>query len=354
MIAGTPLLPLRGAGRPDRLVVSPPRRWRTRTCRDGASPSLKRRRTGRQSNSQSARGQGCGSPPPTSLSIWLWGFAIFFFLTPFLVFFFPLLFFHPPHLEGRFSVGSSPRPRRAERPPPAEGPGGKALLGFCVSATKGFYPGPHTAIFLSSPRPVPGGQGRGPAARRARPAGGGRQGPRPGCSPASAAPAATCGAFSFGALTLFSRRDAPAGPPLPGDGRLRPGLKSNFSSSGAGGGGGGGNRPLLGPLQPFSRPGGRTAAGAAGLGLAAARRAEQPALRRARRGGRAAVKPGGAPRAVRGTPAVVPAAPPGYAGGPRRSQRRPRGPSRGGESRRALPFGAQAAAGASSATPASV
>lgn len=328
MIAGTPLLPLRGAGRPDRLVVSPPLRWRTRTCRDGVSPSLKRRRTGRQSNSQSARGQGCGSLPPTSLPIWLWGFAIFF-LTPFLVFFFFLLFFHPPHLEGRFSVGSSPRPRRAERPPPAEGPGGKALLGFCVSATKGFYPGPDTAIFLSSPRPVPGGQGRGPAARRARPAGGRRKGPSPalsGCSPASAAPAATCGAFSLGALTLFSRRDAPAGPPLPGDGRLRPGLKSNFSSSGAGGGGGG-DRPLLGPLQPFSRPGGRTAAGAAGrggraraLGLTAARRAEQPALRRARRGGRAAVKPGGAPRAVRETPAVVPAPPtPGYAAGPRRS-----------------------------------
>lgn len=186
----------------------------------------------------------------------MWGFAIFFYSI------FSFIFFPPSHLEGPISVGSSPRPRRAERPPPAEGPGRKVFLGFCVSATKGFYRGP-----------VPSGQGRRPSAPRAHPAGGRRKGRSSAvCSAASAAPAAACGAFSLRALTLFSRRDALAGLRLPGDGCLRPGLKSNFSGSGVGAGG---NHPL-----PPARPSARRRGPQAAAGPAAARRARPGEERR--------------------------------------------------------------------------
>lgn len=122
---------------------------------------------------------------------------------------------------------------------------------------------------------MPSGQGGRPSAPRARPAGGRRKGRGSAvCSAASAAPAAACGAFSLRALTLFSRRDAPAGLRLPGDRCLRPRLKSNFPGSGVGAGG---NRPLP-PARPSARRLGPQAA--AGPGPAAARRARPGEERR--------------------------------------------------------------------------
>lgn len=145
----------------------------------------------------------------------------------------------------------------------------------------------------------------------------------------------------------------PAGPRLPGDRRLRPGLKSNFSSSGSGGGGGGGNRPLPGPPQTFSRPGGRTAAGAAGRGGRARAWRQRGVLSSLPRGGRGRGKSGGEV----GNPPCLPEAPADAVPGPpgtRRSQRREGSLSRGGERRRELSFGAQATACSSPATPARV
>lgn len=134
-------------------------------------------------------------------------------------------------------------------------PDEKRSLAFALAQQRAFIPGrarPSSSLRFASPRLLSAaagraaGHGRAGGLRRPAPvprAAEGkaplRPGPAlPGCSPASAAPAASCGSFSLGALTLFSRRDAPAGPRLPGDGRLRLGLKSNFPSSGAGGGGG--------------------------------------------------------------------------------------------------------------------
>lgn len=94
--------------------------------------------------------------------------------------------------------------RSGLRPPKASDV--KCFLAFVLAQQRAFIPkGPGTAIFL--PSAGAGGAG-GP--------GGGRKAlPRPRCS--SAAP---CGAFCLAVLTLFSRRDARAGPRLPGD---RPG-----------------------------------------------------------------------------------------------------------------------------------
>lgn len=200
------------------------------------------------------------------------------------------------------------------------------LLGFCVSVTKGFYPGPSTAIFVPSPALGRCRAGRAGACGAPGPSRGRRKekprfGPAlPGCSPASAAPVASCGCFSLGALTLFSRRDAPPGPRLPGDGRLRPGLKSNFPSSGAGGGGG--NRLSRWPPR-FSRPGGRTAVRATGRGAQAWRQrgvqnSPSPGGRGRRKSGSEGGNPPCLPVRRRGMPTVVPGRP-----GPRYRQTEP-------------------------------
>lgn len=115
MIAGTPLRPLRGAAR--RAGRAPLRRWRTRTRRDGtspSSPSCSDAGAGAQTLRR-ARGRGCGSRPRASLSAWPLGCAIIC-LTPLLVQFVFVLFIclfcfvFPPSPRGSLFVTESSSP----------------------------------------------------------------------------------------------------------------------------------------------------------------------------------------------------------------------------------------------------